>query len=219
MTAPNTLPPVIAIDGPAASGKGTIARRLAAALGFSHLDTGMLYRATGVAVLDAGGDPSDPTVAARAASSLDLSLLEDPRLRSDAAGAAASKVAAVPAVRDALLAFQRSFATNPPGGRGAVLDGRDIGTVICPNARVKLFITATAEIRARRRWLELKSQGSTRAEDEVLADIHTRDARDMSRPVAPLAMAPDAHLLDTSNLDIETAVARALSVVRAALGT
>ncbi len=219
MTAANAMPPVIAIDGPAASGKGTIARRLAAALGFSHLDTGMLYRATGIAVLDAGGDPSDPAVAARAASSLDLSLLEDPRLRSDAAGAAASKVAAVPAVRDALLAFQRSFATNPPGGRGAVLDGRDIGTVICPDARVKLFITATAEIRARRRWLELRSQGSTRTEDEVLADIHTRDARDMSRPVAPLAMAPDAHLLDTSNLDIETAVAGALSVVRAALGT
>jgi cytidylate kinase len=219
VTAANAMPPVIAIDGPAASGKGTIARRLAAALGFSHLDTGMLYRATGIAVLDAGGDPSDPAVAARAASSLDLSLLEDPRLRSDAAGAAASKVAAVPAVRDALLAFQRSFATNPPGGRGAVLDGRDIGTVICPDARVKLFITATAEIRARRRWLELRSQGSTRTEDEVLADIHTRDARDMSRPVAPLAMAPDAHLLDTSNLDIETAVAGALSVVRAALGT
>lgn len=219
MTASDAKPPVIAIDGPAASGKGTIARRLAAALGFSHLDTGMLYRATGVAVLDAGADPSDPAAATRAASGLDLSLLEDPRLRSDAAGAAASKVAAVPAVRDALLAFQRSFATNPPGGRGAVLDGRDIGTVICPDASVKLFVTATAAIRARRRWLELRSQGATRTEDEVLADIHTRDARDMSRPVAPLAMAPDAHLLDTSNLDIETAVARALSVVRAALGT
>ena len=129
------------------------------------------------------------------------------------------KVAAHPSVRAALLAFQRNFAAAPPGGHGAVLDGRDIGTVICPDAPVKLFITATPEIRARRRYLELFAQGSARTEAEVLADIRARDARDMSRPVAPLAQAPDAHLLDTTQLDIEAAVARALEIVRASLRT
>ena len=211
--------PVIAIDGPAASGKGTIARRVSAALEFAHLDTGMLYRAVGLAVLKRNEDPADPIAAERAVHALDLSILQDPQLRSDTAGSAASKVAAVPAVREALLNFQRAFASSPPGGHGAVLDGRDIGTVICPDACVKLFVTATPEIRARRRYLELFAQGSTRTEAEVLADIHARDQRDMSRPVAPLAQAADAHLLDTSNLDIEAAVARALEIVRAALGT
>jgi len=211
--------PVVAIDGPAASGKGTVARRLAATLGFAHLDTGLLYRAVGLAVIQAGGNPADAGAATRAAAALDLVRLEDPALRGDLAGSAASKVAAVPEVRASLLAFQRNFAKSPPGGLGAVLDGRDIGTVICPDASVKLFITATAEIRAHRRFLELASQGSAWTEAEVLADIRVRDARDMSRPVAPLAQAPDAHLLDTSDLDIETAVARALSIVRAALGT
>jgi cytidylate kinase len=211
--------PVVAIDGPAASGKGTVARRLAAKLGFAHLDTGLLYRAVGLAVIEAGANPTDADVAARTAASLDLTRLDDPALRGDVAGSAASKVAAVPAVRAALLAAQRDFARTPPGGRGAVLDGRDIATVICPDADVKLFITATPEIRAHRRFLELAAQGSGWTEPEVLADIRTRDARDMSRPVAPLAQAPDAHLLDTSDLDIETAVARALSIVRAALGT
>jgi cytidylate kinase len=211
--------PVVAIDGPAASGKGTVARRLAATLGFAHLDTGLLYRAVGLAVIQAGGNPADAGAATRAAAALDLARLEDPALRGDLAGSAASKVAAVPEVRASLLAFQRNFAKAPPGGLGAVLDGRDIGTVICPDASVKLFITATAEIRAHRRFLELSSQGSAWTEPEVLADIRARDTRDMSRPVAPLAQAPDAHLLDTSDLDIETAVARALSIVRAALGT
>ena len=211
--------PVIAIDGPAASGKGTIARRIAAGLGFAHLDTGLLYRAVGVAVMQAGGDPADPKAAERAAASLDLSRLEDPALRTDLAGSAASKVAAIPAVRASLLAFQRRFALAPPGDRGAVLDGRDIATVICPDADVKLFVTATAEIRARRRYLELAAQGSPWTEAQVLADIVARDRRDMSRPVAPLAQSADAHLLDTSGLDIETAVARAFEIVRTAIGT
>lgn len=211
--------PVVAIDGPAASGKGTVARELAAILGFAHLDTGLLYRAVGLAVIRAGANPADPEHAARAAAALNLASLEDPALRGDLAGTAASKVAAVPAVRAALLDFQRSFASAPPGGKGAVLDGRDIGTVICPDADVKLFITASAEIRARRRYLEVARQGSSWTEPQVLDDIRARDLRDTSRPVAPLAKPADAHLLDTSDLDIETAVARALSIVRAALGT
>ena len=179
----------------------------------------MLYRAVGLAVLKRGEDPENPAAAGRAAQALDLSLLQDPSLRGHEAGSAASKVAAVPAVREALLNFQRNFAHSPPGGRGAVLDGRDIGTIICPTATVKLFVTATPEVRARRRYLELFSQGSSRTEAEVLADIRLRDHRDMSRPVAPLAQAPDAHLLDTTQLDIEAAVALALEIVRAALRT
>ncbi len=211
--------PVIAIDGPAASGKGTIARRVAQALEFSHLDTGMLYRVVGLSVLKRGEDPANPQAAERSAHGLDMSLLQDPALRSHESGSAASKVATVPAVRDALLTFQRNFAQFPPGGHGAVLDGRDIGTVICPGANVKLFVTATPEVRARRRYLELFSQGSSRTEAEVLADIRVRDHRDMSRPVAPLFQASDAHLLDTSLLDIEAAVARALEIVRSTLRT
>jgi cytidylate kinase len=212
-----TTLPVIAIDGPAASGKGTLARRIAQALGFAHLDTGRLYRAVGLAVLKRGEDPADPAAAQRAVEALDLSLLEDPELRTDRTGGAASKVAAIQAVRDALLDFQRNFAAHPPGGKGAVLDGRDIGTVICPDAAVKLFVTASPEIRAHRRYLELKNQGSTRTEEQVLNDIHTRDARDSGRTVAPLRQAPDAILLDTTHLDIEAAVARALEIVRAGL--
>jgi CMP/dCMP kinase len=211
--------PVIAIDGPAASGKGTLARRIAAAMGFAHLDTGTLYRVVGLAVLKAGKDPSDANAATAAVQALDLSLLEDHALRNAETGVAASQVGAILAVRQALLEFQRNFATHPPGGQGAVLDGRDIGTVICPNATVKLFVTATPEVRARRRYLELFSQGSSRTEAEVLADIRARDHRDMSRPVAPLAQAADAHLLDTTQLDIEAAVARALEIVKAALST
>jgi CMP/dCMP kinase len=209
--------PVIAIDGPAASGKGTLARRIAQALGFAHLDTGSLYRVVGLAALKRGDDAADPQAALHAVQSLDLSLLEDPALRTDETGAAASKVAVIQAVRDALLDFQRNFAAHPPGGQGAVLDGRDIGTVICPDATVKLFVTATPEIRARRRYAELKAQGSPRTEEAVLADIRARDARDTGRAVAPLRQAPDAYLLDTSHLDIETAVAKALEVVRAGL--
>ena len=211
--------PIIAIDGPAASGKGTLARRIAASLGFAHLDTGTLYRVVGLTVLKRGKDPADPDEATHAVQALDLSLLEDPQLRSAGTGVAASKVAAIPAVRDALLAFQRNFAANPPGGKGAVLDGRDIGTVICPDATVKLFVTATPEIRARRRFAELRAQGSNRTEAEVLADIHARDARDSGRAVAPLRQAADAHLLDTSHLDIEAAVARALEIIRVSLRT
>jgi len=203
---------IIAVDGPTASGKGTIAKALAAHFGLPHLDTGLLYRAVGF-------DPADPKAAEIAATSLDLSRLDDPALRTDLAGSAASKVAAIPAVRASLLAFQRRFALAPPGGRGAVLDGRDIATVICPDADVKLFVTATAEIRARRRYLELAAQGSPWTEAEVLADIVARDRRDMSRPVAPLAQSADAHLLDTSGLDIETAVARAFEIVRTAICT
>jgi cytidylate kinase len=209
--------PVIAIDGPAASGKGTLARRIAQVLGFAHLDTGSLYRVVGLAALKRGDDPSDPQAALHAVQSLDLSLLEDPALRTDETGAAASKVAVIQAVRDALLDFQRNCAAHPPGGQGAVLDGRDIGTVICPDATVKLFVTATPEIRARRRYAELQAQGSPRTEEAVLADIRARDARDTGRAVAPLRQAADAHLLDTSHLDIETAVAKALEIVRAGL--
>ncbi|MBL9095607.1 MAG: (d)CMP kinase [Alphaproteobacteria bacterium] len=209
--------PVIAIDGPAASGKGTLGRRIAQALGFAHLDTGRLYRAVGLGVLKRGEDPADPAAAIRGVQALDLSLLEDPALKSDKTGGAASKVAAIQEVRDALLDFQRNFAAHPPGGKGAVLDGRDIGTVICPDASVKLYVTATAEIRARRRFLELQAQGSARTEEQVLIDIKTRDARDMGRTVAPLRQAADAHLLDTTHLDIEAAVARALEIVRAGL--
>jgi cytidylate kinase len=209
--------PVIAIDGPAASGKGTLARRIAQELGFAHLDTGRLYRAVGLSVLKRGEDPADPAAAQRAVEALDLSLLEDPELRTDRTGGAASKVAAIQTVRDALLDFQRNFAAHPPGGKGAVLDGRDIGTVICPDASVKLFVTASPEIRAKRRFLELKTQGSNRTEPQVLADIQTRDARDSGRTVAPLRQAGDAYLLDTTHLDIETAVARALEIVRAGL--
>ena len=211
--------PVIAIDGPAASGKGTIARAVAAALGYAHLDTGTLYRVVGLAVLKRGKDPGDPSAATSAVQALDLSLLEDRALRTAETGVAASKVAAIPAVRDALLEFQRNFASNPPGGQGAVLDGRDIGTVICPDATVKLFVTASPEIRANRRLLELQAQGSTRTLEDVLADIRSRDARDMGRAVAPLRPATDAHLLDTSHLDIETAVARALEIIRSSLRT
>jgi cytidylate kinase len=211
--------PVIAIDGPAASGKGTIARRVSAAMEFAHLDTGMLYRAVGLGVLKRNEDPSDPVAAERAAHTLDMSLLSDPLIRTDVAGSAASKVAVVPAVREALLTFQRSFANSPPGGHGAVLDGRDIGTVICPDAAVKLFVTASPEVRARRRFLELFSQGSALTEAQVLAEIVARDLRDTSRAAAPLSQAADAHLLDTSHLDIEAAVARALEIVRAAIRT
>lgn len=211
--------PVIAIDGPAASGKGTIARRVAMALGFAHLDTGTLYRVVGLSVLRRGGDPSDAPAANAAVASLDLSLLEDPALRAHSTGVAASKVAAILNVREALLAFQRDFAAHPPGGRGAVLDGRDIGTVICPAANAKLFVTASPEVRAHRRYLELATQDSLITEAEVLADIRARDARDSGRAIAPLRQASDAHLLDTTHLDIEAAVERALEIVRAALRT
>jgi CMP/dCMP kinase len=212
---------VVAIDGPAAAGKGTLSRRLAAELGFAHLDTGALYRAVGVSVLRAGGDPSDPAAAAAAARALspDDGVLNDPALRSDAAAQAASKVAAIPEVRAALLDFQRRFASHPPGGAlGAVLDGRDVGTVVCPDAPAKLFVTASVEARAGRRLQELVDRGLPADADAVLADMKARDERDSSRSAAPLKAADDAALLDTTDLDAAAAYAAASALVRGKLG-
>jgi cytidylate kinase len=200
----SSRPFVVAIDGPAASGKGTLARRLAERFGFAHLDTGALYRATARLVLDAGGDPADPATAEAAARRVDPQLLADPRLRGDEVATAASVVAAIPEVRHALLALQRSFAAHPPApGRGAVIDGRDIGTVICPDADVKLFVTASTEARARRRVKELREQGTAAIYETVLQDLNERDARDSGRQAAPLAVAPDAEVIDTTTLDAD----------------
>jgi len=198
---------IIAVDGPAAAGKGTLARRLAAHFGLPYLDTGLLYRGAGLAVLRAGGDPEDPAAALAAAAGLDLAALDDPELRGEAAGAAASKVAALPAVRAALLAAQRAFAARPPG---AVLDGRDIGTVVCPKADHKLFVTASLEIRAERRLKELRARGVEIIQERVLQDMRERDARDSQRSVAPLVPASDSFVLDTSGLDADAAFAAAL---------
>jgi len=202
---------IIAVDGPAASGKGTIARALARHYGLPHLDTGLLYRAVALTVLR---NELDPTKEADAVASCDFDsgLLDDPELRSDGIGQAASIVSAHPLVRAALLQRQRRFAHQPGG---AVLDGRDIGTVIAPEAEVKLFVKATPMIRARRRHEELKRAGSTLTYDRVLADIRARDARDSARSIAPLVQAPDAALLDTSFLSIEAAVQRAIALVEA----
>ncbi|HAH10859.1 MAG TPA: (d)CMP kinase [Alphaproteobacteria bacterium] len=213
-----TRPYVVAIDGPAASGKGTLAKRVAEAFEFAYLDTGSLYRAVGVATLRTGGDPAHPQDALHSALSFDLNLVNDPAIRSRAAGEAASQVAAHPGVRDALLAFQRDFSRVPPGGApGAVLDGRDIGTVVCPNAHVKLFVTASSEARAHRRWLELRRQGEAVEEAQVLQDIRNRDARDAGRASAPMKIADDALLLDTTELSIEEAVSSAIALVANAL--
>ncbi len=202
---------VIAVDGPAASGKGTVAGRLAGYAGLPHLDTGLLYRAVGVAV----GLGQDVDAAIRAAEALQPEHLDDPRLRTRGAGELASQVAVIPGVRAALLAFQQRFAGQPGG---AVLDGRDIGTVIAPSAPAKLFVTATPEVRAERRWKQLAGQGEAVSFEEVLADIHLRDARDSGRTAAPLAQAPDAVLLDTSEMDISMAVEAARRIVEAARG-
>lgn len=210
---------VIAVDGPAASGKGTLARRLAAHYGFAYLDTGSLYRAVGHAVTAAGNDPADDAAALAAAQSLDLSKIDESAIRTAEAGAAASIVAAKPAVRAAILDLQRNFAHNPPGSLpGAVLDGRDIGTVVCPDARAKLFVTARPEIRARRRWLELNNSGSGLTEAQVLEDIRERDQRDAERAASPMRPADDAHLLDTSDLSIEAAFGAAVAIIDKALG-
>lgn len=207
-------PIVIAVDGTAASGKGTLAKKLAAHFGFAHLDSGALYRLTALGVLEAGGDPANEGDAVRAAQSIDHGRISDPAIRTDAVGQAASKVAAIPAVRAALFEFQRRFVETPPGGtRGAVVDGRDIGTVICPDATAKLFVDAAPSVRAHRRWLELKSMGISREEAEILAEIAARDARDRDRAVSPLKQASDAVLLDTGNLDIDAAFAAALALV------
>ena len=208
----SAAPLIIAIDGPAASGKGTIARRLALAYGLPHLDTGLLYRATARAVLDAGDRLDDPAAAERAARGLRLDALDEARLRGKDMGEAASLVAAQPAVRAALLEAQRGFAA---AGSGAVLDGRDIGTVICPDAPAKIFVVASAQVRARRRLLELERRGEDADYAAVLADIRRRDDRDRDRSTAPLRRAADAVELDTSTLDVEAAVTAAKAIVAA----
>ena len=204
---------IIAIDGPAASGKGTLGKRLAAYCGLRHLDTGLIYRAVAKALLDADKRPDDEAAAVAAAKALDPARFDEVVLKGQAVGEAASIVSAIPALRAELIAFQRDFAAQSPG---AVLDGRDIGTVICPKADVKIFVTATPEVRARRRALEYRALGKPVDEAAVLADIRKRDERDMGRATAPLKQAADAHLLDTTHLDVEGAVAAAIDIVEAA---
>ena len=204
---------VIAVDGPAASGKGTIAAGLARDLGYPALDTGLLYRAVGVAVTRAGGDLDSAGVAGAASRALDASRLEDPALRTREAGEAASRVAVHAEVRAALLDLQRAFAAREPG---AVIDGRDIGTVIAPDAPAKLFVTADPEVRAERRWRQLRGQGEVVEYEVVLADIRQRDERDSGRAAAPLARAADAVLLDTSEMTIDEAADAARRIVEAA---
>jgi len=201
---------VIAVDGPAASGKGTIASRLAAAYGLPMLDTGLLYRAVGVRILAAGGDLDDPVSAERFARGLALAELEKPEVRTRAAGEAASRCAVHPGVRKALFDLQRAFAEQD---RGAVIDGRDIGTVICPEAPAKLYVTASPEVRADRRWKQLVGQGESVTFEEILADIRKRDERDGGRKDAPMTQAADAVLLDTSEMSIEQAFDAARRIV------
>jgi len=207
-------PVVIAVDGPAASGKGTLARRLADHFGYAHLDTGLLYRAVGMASTPGTDDEIDVESAVAAARNLGPEALEDTALRGEVAAIMASKAAAIPAVRAALVDFQRRFAEAPPGGRnGAILDGRDIGTVICPDADHKIFVVASREARAERRVKELRERGIAAIYARVLQDMKERDARDRSRSVAPLAPADDAFLLDTTSLDADAAFASALEFI------
>ena len=209
---------VVAVDGPSAAGKGTLGRGIARHFGLAFLDTGLLYRAVGTRLLAAGEDPGDARAAEAAAKALQFSELDAPALRDDAVAQAASKVAAIPGVRQALLGLQRQFAADPPAGpdgqvRGAVLDGRDIGTVVCPDATVKLFVTASLEARAYRRHRELLARSGESIYARVLQDMKERDARDSSRPVAPLTPAPDAMVLDTTALNAEAALAVAVNFV------
>jgi cytidylate kinase len=211
-------PFVVTIDGPAASGKGTLARRLADRFGFAHLDTGALYRATALRVLDQAEDPSDPAIAEAAARRVDMQMLSNPRLREPAVSAAASVVAAIPAVRSILLELQRQFAAHPPApAKGAVLDGRDIGSVVCPSADAKIFLTANAAARARRRLAELRQQGATAIYENVLQDMKERDARDSERPTAPLIAAPDAIVIETGTLDADAVFERACDLIECTL--
>jgi CMP/dCMP kinase len=203
---------IIAIDGPAASGKGTLGKRLAGHYGLRHLDTGLIYRAVAKAVLDAGHSPDDRARAMAAAEALDPRHFDEAAFKRQAVGEAASLVSAIPEVRKLVLAFQREFGRAPPG---AVLDGRDIGTVIFPDADVKIFVTATPEVRARRRAAELEQAGEHINQADVLADIRRRDERDSRRAIAPLKAATDAHLLDTTHLDIDAAFRAAIDIVEA----
>ncbi|MGA3304566.1 MAG: (d)CMP kinase [Stellaceae bacterium] len=205
---------IIAVDGPAASGKGTLARRLADHYGLAHLESGRLYRAAALQVLLAGGDPADPKHAEAGARRVRFDQLADPRLKEERISNAASLVAAIPAVRATLLAFQRDFTRKPPdGAKGAVLDGRDIGTVVCPEAPAKLFITASPEARAMRRFKELQASGTPAIYERVLQDMRLRDARDRERRVAPLVRADDAFELDTTALDADAAFDAAVRFV------
>lgn len=201
---------IIAIDGPAASGKGTIARQIASVYGLHHLDTGLLYRAVAKAVLDAGFAPDDAERAIAAAAALDPQKFDEAALKTQKITEAASVVAAIPEVRQALMNYQRAFAVRPPG---AVLDGRDIGTVIAPGADIKLFVVATPEVRAKRRVLELRSRGEEADEAEVLADLRRRDERNSRRTAAPLIQAPDGHLLDTTHLSVDAAFRAAIKII------
>jgi cytidylate kinase len=201
---------IIAIDGPAASGKGTLGKRLAAHFGVRHLDTGLIYRAVAKALIDSGRALDDRAAAVAAARALDPARFDEQALKGHAIGDAASIVSAIPEVRAALVAFQRDFAARPPG---AVLDGRDIGTVICPDADAKIFVVAAPEERARRRALELNAGGQPADEAAILSDILRRDERDRSRAVAPLVPAPDAVVLDTTHLDVEQAVSAAIGLI------
>ena len=205
---------IIAIDGPAGSGKGTLARKLANALGYAHLDTGKLYRAVGMSVVEAGENPANEEAALRAARSLEPQMVVNKDLLGDIAAASASKVAAIRSVRAILLAFQREFANAPPNrAKGAVLDGRDIGTVVCPDADIKLFVTASAEVRAKRRHKELLDRGEPSIYSRVLQDMKVRDKRDEGRAVAPLKPAHDALVIDTSELDADAVFETAMNIV------
>ncbi|MBR9779419.1 MAG: (d)CMP kinase [Rhodospirillales bacterium] len=210
---------IIAIDGPAASGKGTLARRVAAAMDYAYLDTGLLYRATGAKVLALGLDPSDEDVAVGVAEKLGANDLDGQELRSEEVGNAASKVAAIPRVRAVLLDFQRNLASSPPGGkRGAVLDGRDIGTVVCPDAPIKFYLTASVEERANRRFKQLQEKNPAAIYERVLKELEERDARDSARDVAPLKMASDAIHIDTDRLNADAVFNAVMAHIRTHMG-
>ena len=219
---------IIAIDGNAASGKGTLAKKLAQRLGFSHMDTGSLYRLVALNLMTEGRDTADERRAVEAAATLNKTYRpadsDNPAIRTDAVGTITSKISAIPALRAQILELQRNFAANPPplpsgpAPRGAILDGRDIGTVVCPQADVKFFVTASPEIRAERRHKELQSKGISVTYDAVLADMHERDARDAGRTTAPMKPAPDAIMLDTSEMSVDQVLAFALGKVREKTG-